>query len=63
MQWLLVELVRSLKSSHKEALKKPLLFEDQSDNTSPTSNHLKDIDIVVSFVYDSFLNFFFTHVC
>ena len=56
MQWLLVELVRSLESSHKEALimKKPLLFEDESDNTSPTSNHLKDIDIVVSFVYDSF---------
>ena len=26
--WLLVGLVRSLKSSHKEALKKPLLCED-----------------------------------
>ena len=29
MSWLLVGLVRSLKSSYKEALKKPLLFEDK----------------------------------
>ena len=36
MQWFLVGLVRSLKSSQKEALKKPLLCEDYSDLTSPT---------------------------
>ena len=39
----IVGLVRSLKSSHKEALKKPLLCEDYSDLTSPTSNHVPDI--------------------
>ena len=46
-------LVRSLKSSHKEALKKPLLFEDYSDLTSPTSNHILDIDLTVSVVYST----------
>ena len=40
MQWLLVGLVRSLKSSHKEALDKPLLCEDYRDLTSPTSNQI-----------------------
>ena len=40
MWWLLVGLVRSLKSSKKEALKKPLLSEDYSDLTSPTSNQI-----------------------
>ena len=54
MSWLLVGLVRSLKSSYKEALKKPLLFEDYSDLTSPTSNHILHIDIAVSVVYDTF---------
>ena len=56
MQWLLVGLVRSLKSSHKEAVKKPLLFEDYSDITSPTlaSKHIPDIDIAVSVAYDTF---------
>ena len=54
MYWLLVGLVRSLKSSHKEALKKPLLCEDYSDLTSPTSNQIPDIDTAVSIVYDTF---------
>ena len=44
----------SLKSSHTEALKKPLLCEDYSDLTSPTSNQIPDIDIAVSVVYDIF---------
>ena len=43
MYWLVVGLVRSLKSSHKEALRKPLLSKDYSDLTSPTSNHIPDI--------------------
>ena len=48
--------LRSLKSSHKEALKKPLLCEDLSDLTSLTRNHIPvpDIDIGVSVVYDTF---------
>ena len=50
MYWLLVGLVRSLKSSHKEAVEKLLLCEDYSDLTSPTSNHILDIDIAVSVV-------------
>ena len=53
MYWLLVVRVRSLKPSHKEALKKPLLIEDYSDLTSPTSNHMLDIDTAVSVVYDT----------
>ena len=54
MKWLLVAFVKSLKSSHKEArsLRMPLLFEDYSDLTSPTSKHIPDIDIAVSVVYD-----------
>ena len=50
MYWLLrvVGLVRSLKSSHKEALKKPLLYEDYSDLTSPTSYQIPEIDIAIS---------------
>ena len=51
MYWLLVGLVRSLKSSHKEALRKFLLCEDYSDLTSPTNNQIPDIHIDVSFVY------------
>ena len=51
MYWLLVGLVRSLKSSHKEALRKLLLCEDYNDLTSPTSNQ---IHIAVSVVYDTF---------
>ena len=54
MYWLLVGLVRSLKSSHKGALRKPLLFEDYNDLTSPTSNQIPDIHIAVSVVYDNF---------
>ena len=54
MYWLLVGLVRSMKSSHKEALKKPLLCEDYNDLTSPISNHIPDIDITISVVYDTF---------
>ena len=48
MYWLLVWLVRSLKSSHKEALRNLLLFEDYNDLTSPTSNQIPDIHIAVS---------------
>ena len=40
--------------SHKEAVKKPLLCEDYSDLTSPTSNHIQDIGIAVSVAYDNF---------
>ena len=47
-----VGLVRSLKSSQKEALRKPVLCEDKSDLTSPTSNEIPDIHLVVSLVYD-----------
>ena len=53
MHWILVGLVKSLKSSHKEALKKHLLCEDMRDLTSPTSNHILDIDIAVFVVYDT----------
>ena len=51
MYWLLVGLVRLLKSSHKEAMEKLLLCEDYSDLTSPTSNHILDLDIAVSVVF------------
>ena len=61
--WLLVGLVRSLKSSHKEELKKPLLCEDFSDLTNPTNNQIPDIPIAVSVVYDPFQKFFFPHAC
>ena len=54
MKWLLVGLVRSLKSSHKGALKKPLLCVDYNDLTSPTSNQIPDIHIAVSVVYVTF---------
>ena len=63
MYWLLVGLVRSLRSSHKEALKKPLLCEDYSDLTRPTNNQIPDIHIAVSVVYDTFSTFFFEHSC
>ena len=53
MYWFLVGLVRSLKSSHKEALRKLLLCEDYNDLTSPTSNQLPDIHMAVSVVYDT----------
>ena len=56
---MLVGLVRSLKSSHKEALKKPLLCEDYSDLTSPTSNKIPDIHMAVSVVYDTYLKILF----
>ena len=46
MYWLFVGLVRSPKSSHKEALR--------YDLTSPTSNQIPDIHIAVSIVYDTF---------
>ena len=54
MYWLLVGLARSLKSSHKVALRKPLLCKNYSDLTSPTSNQIPDIHIAVSVVYDTF---------
>ena len=56
-------LVRSLKSSHKEAVEKPLLCEVYSDLVRPTSNHISDIYIYVSVVYGTSYKFFFTHVC
>ena len=43
----------SLKSPHKEAPKIPLLCEDWSDHTSPTSNQMPDIHITFSVVYDT----------
>ena len=63
MYWLLVGLVRSLKYSHKEALKKLLLCEDYNDLTSPTSNQVSYIHIAVSVVYDTFVKIFFEHSC
>ena len=54
MYWLLVGLVRSIKSPYKEALRKLLLSEDYNDLTSPTSNQIPDIHITVSVVYDTF---------
>ena len=53
MKWLQVPLMRSMKSSNKEALKKPLLCEDYSDLTSPTSNQIPDIHIAVSAIHDT----------
>ena len=54
MYWLLVGLVRSLKSSHNEALKKPLLCDDYSDVTIQTGNKISDIHTAVSVIYDTF---------
>ena len=62
MYWLLVGLVRSLKISHKEVLRKLLLCEDYNDLTSPTRNQIPDIHIAVSIVYDT-LKIFFEHSC
>ena len=61
MQGLLVGLVRSLKSPHKEAMKKPLLFEDYNNLTCPTSNQISDIHIAVSVVCDTLNRLFFEH--
>ena len=58
MYWLLVGLVRSMNSSHIEALRRHLLCEDNSDLTSPTSNQIPDIHIAVTVVYDTFKKFF-----
>ena len=63
MYWLLVELVVSLKSSHKEAPRKLLLCEDYNELTSPTSNQIPDIHIAVSVVYDTLKKIFFKHSC
>ena len=54
MYWLPVGLVRSLKSSHKEALRELLLCEDYNDLTSPTSYQIPDIHIAVYVVYNTF---------
>ena len=62
MYWLLVGLVRSLKPSHKEVVRKLLLCEDYN-LTSSTSNQIPDIHIVVSVVYDTFKKFFHEHSC
>ena len=43
-----------MRSSHKEALKKSLLFENYSDHTSPTSKKTQDKYIAVSVVYHTF---------
>ena len=55
MYWLLDGLVRSLKSSNKEAQRKLLLCEDYNINdlTRPTSNQILDKHIAVSVVYDT----------
>ena len=53
MLWLPVGLVRSLKSSHKEAPKTDLLCKDCSNLTSQTSNQIPDIHIAVSVVHDT----------
>ena len=63
MYWFLVGLVKSLKSSHKEALRKLLLCEDYNDLTSPTSNRIPDIHMSVSVVYDTLKKFLFEHSC
>ena len=60
MYWLLVGLVRSLKFSHKEALRRLLLSEDYNDLTSPTSNQIPDIHRATSVVNDT-LKIFFRH--
>ena len=52
MYWLLVGLVRSLKYSHKEALRKLRLCEDYNDPTSPKL--IADIHTAVYVVYDTF---------
>ena len=62
MYCLLIGLVRSLKSSHKEAQRNFLLCEDYNDLTSPTSNQIPDIHIVVSVVYDTLKIFFLAFV-
>ena len=58
MYWLLVELVMSLKSSHKEPVRKLLLYEDYNDITIPTSNQIPDIHIAVSAVYHNNMTHF-----
>ena len=47
-------------SSHKEALKKPYLCEDSSDLTSPNSNRIRDKQLAISDVCNTFKNYF-TH--
>ena len=63
MYRLLVGLVMSLESSHKEAQRKTILCKGYSDLTSPTSNKIPDIHIAFSVVYDTFYKFFFEHSC
>ena len=58
MYWSLVELVRPLESSQKEALGKLLLCDDYNDLTSPTSNQIKYIHTAVSVVYGTLKNIF-----
>ena len=38
----------------QRSTEEPSLFKDQSDLTCPSSNHILDIDIAVSAVYDTF---------
>ena len=63
MYWLLVGLLRSLKSSRKETLRMPLLCENYSDLTSPTSNQIPDIHKAVAVACDTLKKFFFEHSC
>ena len=58
--WLLV---RSLKQSHKEAQKKPLLCEDYSDLTSPTSNQILNIHNSTLFLLNMTLIKIIFHAC
>ena len=51
--WLLVGLVRSLKSSHKESHEKPLLCDDYKDLTSPTDNQNTRYTHRCSVLYDT----------
>ena len=51
----------SCESSHKEAMKRSLLFEDYSDLTSPTTNLIPQIDNAVSVEYDTLKILF--HAC
>ena len=46
-----------------EALMKPLLCEENSDLTSPTSHQIPDIHIVVSVVCDILKNIFLQNAC
>ena len=60
--WLLVGLMRSLKSSHKEVVKTPLLCDDKNGLTSPTSSHTRYTLLFLLYM-THFKNYFFMHEC